>query len=48
MTARFTQKVGRTQHVRKAIRIRPEPDLIRLYEAIGLDHLPGGVQKFVT
>jgi Transposase DDE domain len=46
VTASFTQKDGRTLHVRKAT--RPEPDLVRIYDALGLDHLPGGVQKLVA
>ena len=45
VTASFTQKNGQTLHVRKAT--RPEPDLTRLYDALGLTHQPGGVQKRV-
>lgn len=46
VTASFVQKDGRTFHVRKAT--RPEPDLVRIYEALGLPHLPGGVQKLIA
>jgi hypothetical protein len=45
ITARFTRRDGRTLHVRKAT--RPEPDLLKIYEALSLDPLPGGVQKLV-
>lgn len=46
VTASFAQKDGRTLHVRKAT--RPEPDLRRLYDALGLAHQPGGVQKLIA
>ncbi|HAG75999.1 MAG TPA: IS1634 family transposase [Thauera sp.] len=46
VTASFVQKDGRTLHVRKTT--RPEPDLLRLYEALGLAHQPGGVQKLIS
>ena len=46
VTASFTQKDGRTLHVRKTT--RPEPDLVRIYDALGLAHLPGGVQKLIA
>ncbi len=46
VTASFVQKDGRTLHVRKAT--RPEPDLLRLYDALGLPHQPGGVQKLIA
>ncbi|MDP2822667.1 MAG: hypothetical protein Q8O52_08300 [Sulfuritalea sp.] len=46
VTASFVQKDGRTLHVRKAT--RPEPDLLRLYDALGLAHQPGGVQKLTA
>lgn len=46
VTASFTQKDGRTLHVRKAT--RPEPDLVRIYDALGLAHLPGGVHKLIA
>jgi transposase len=45
VTASFVQRDGRTLHVRKAT--RPEPDLVRLYDALGITHQPGGVQKLV-
>ena len=45
VTATFTQKDGRTLHVRKAT--RPEPDLVEIYDALGLAHQPGGVQKLI-
>ena len=46
VTASFVQKDGRTLHVRKTT--RPEPDLLRLYDALGLAHQPGGVQKLIA
>ncbi|MBK6974195.1 MAG: IS1634 family transposase [Sterolibacteriaceae bacterium] len=46
VTASFVQKDGRTLHVRKPT--RPEPDLVRLYDALGLAHPPGGVQKLIS
>ncbi len=46
VTASFGQRDGRTFHVRKAT--RPEPDLVRLYDALGLAHQPGGVQKLIA
>ena len=46
VTATFTQKDGRTLHVRKST--RPEPDLVRLYDALGLSHQPGGIQKLIV
>ena len=46
VTATFTQKDGRTLHVRKSA--RPEPDLVRLYDALGISHHPGGVQKLIV
>ncbi|MDP1606772.1 MAG: hypothetical protein Q8L93_09055, partial [Rhodocyclaceae bacterium] len=46
VTASFVQKDGRTLHVRKAT--RQEPDLVRLYDALGLAHQPGGVQKLIA
>ncbi|MDD2741740.1 MAG: hypothetical protein PHV02_05680 [Rhodocyclaceae bacterium] len=46
VTASFVQKDGRTLHVRKTT--RPKPDLLRLYEALGLAHQPGGVQKLIS
>ena len=46
VTASFVQRDNRTLHVRKAT--RPEPDLARLYDALGLAHRPGGVQKLIS
>ncbi len=43
VTTRFTQKDGRTLHVRKAT--QPEAKLRAIYEALGLDLLPGGTKK---
>jgi hypothetical protein len=44
VTASFVQRDGRTLHVRKATR----PDLALLYDALGLAHQPGGVQKLLS
>ncbi len=46
VTASFVQRDGRTLHVRKTT--RPEPDLAKLYDALGLPHQPGGVQKLIA
>jgi hypothetical protein len=46
VTASFVQRDGRTLHVRKAT--RTEPDLALLYDALGLAHQPGGVQKLLS
>lgn len=43
VTARFAQKDGRTLHVRKAT--QPEPKLRAIYDALGIDDLPGGTKK---
>ena len=45
VTARFTQRDGRTLHVRKAT--RPEVYLRKIYQALGLDPMPGGVRKLI-
>jgi len=46
VTARFTQRDGRTLNIRKAT--QPEPKLKDLYEALGLPLLPGGVNKLIA
>lgn len=46
VTACFTQKDGRTLHVRKAT--QPEPKLKAIYDALGLPSLPGGTKKHVA
>ena len=46
VTATFQQRDGHTMHVRKAT--IAEPTLQRLYEALGIDASPGGVQKLVV
>lgn len=43
LTTSFIREDGRTLHVRKTS--QPEPDLLAIYNALGLDPLPGGVQK---
>lgn len=45
VTATFVQRDGRTLHVRKST--RPEPDLLRLYQALDITPLPGGTKKLV-
>lgn len=45
VTACFTQKNGRTLHVRNAT--QPEVKLKGIYTALGLDPLPGGTKKMV-
>ena len=46
VTVTFTQRDGRTLNVRKTT--RPEPELLRLYQALGLSPSPGGTRKFVS
>ncbi len=46
VTATFRQRDGRTLHVRKTT--TAEPALRRIYEAIGIDTAPGGVQKMTV
>ena len=43
ITATFRQADGRTLHVRKAT--RAEPSRQAIYEALGINHAPGGVRK---
>ena len=42
----FSQRDGRTLNVRKTT--RPEPDLARLYRALGFPETPGRIRKFVS
>jgi hypothetical protein len=46
VTVTFTQRDGRTLNVRKTS--RPEPELARLYRALGLPETPGGIRKFIS
>jgi hypothetical protein len=46
VTARFAQKDGCHLNVRKAT--QPEPKLKAIYDALGLNLLPGGMKKIVT
>jgi transposase len=46
VTATFRQRDGRTLHVRKTT--TAEPALRRIYEALGIDTAPGGVQKLTV
>lgn len=46
VTASFVQKDRHTLHVCKTT--RPEPDLLHVYDALGLAHQPGGVQKLIA
>jgi transposase len=46
VTATFSQRDGRTLHVRKAT--QPEPDLKRLYDVLGISPLPGGTKKLIV
>ena len=43
ITATFRRADGRTLHVRKATRAEPSQQAI--YEALGIDHAPGGIRK---
>ncbi len=46
VTATFRQRDGRTLHVRKAT--VAEPALRKIYDALGIDASPGGVQRFTA
>jgi hypothetical protein len=46
VTVTFTQRDGRTLNVRKTT--RPEPDLARLYRALGIPGSPGEIRKLVS
>jgi transposase len=46
VTVTFTQRDGRTLNVRKTT--RAEPDLLRLYQTLGISPSPGGIRKFVS
>lgn len=45
-TTSFRQRDAHTLHVRKTS--APEPDLQKIYSALGLDPKPGGIKKLVT
>ena len=45
-TTSFRQRDARTLHVRKTS--APEPDLQKIYSALGLDPKPGGIKKLIT
>ena len=45
-TTSFRQRDARTLHVRKTS--APEPDLQKIYTALGLDPKPGGIKKLVA
>jgi hypothetical protein len=34
--------------MKNVARTRPESDLLRIYDALGLVHQPGGVQKLIA
>jgi len=46
VTATFRQRDGRTLHVRKST--NPEPELLQLYQMLGIDLLPGGTKKLIV
>ena len=46
VTATFRQRDGRTPHVRKAT--VAEPALRKIYDALGIEASPGGVQRFTA
>jgi len=46
ITATFKRADGRTLHVRKAS--QPEPYQKEIYQALGIDEMPGGVQKSIV
>ena len=46
VTATFRQADGRTLNVRKST--LAEPDLLNIYQALGLNAAPGGTRKLIT
>ena len=46
ITASMQRSDGRTIHIRKAT--KPEPALIRIYNALGISAAPGGTKKLVV
>ena len=46
VTAVFRRNGGRTLHVRKAT--RPEAPQTAIYDALGIDHAPGGTRRTVV
>ena len=46
VTATFSQRDGRSLHVRKAT--VAEPDLMAIYRALGISSTPGGTKKLIT
>ena len=46
ITARFKQRDGRTLHIRKST--QPDAAQQRIYQALGLDPLPGKTSKLVV
>lgn len=46
ITATFRRRDGGALHIRKAT--RPEAELLAIYQALGVDPLPGGVEKTYT
>lgn len=46
ITATFSRADGRTLHVRKTT--QPEPHQKPIYQALGIDSLPGGVRKMIA
>ncbi len=45
VTATFQQRDGRTLHVRKST--RAEPELLRIYQVLGIEPAPGGTKKLI-
>ena len=46
VTATFSQRDGRSLHVRKAT--VAEPDLLAIYRALGISAAPGGIRKLIS
>lgn len=46
VTATFSQRDGRSLHVRKAT--VAEPDLLAIYRALGISAAPGGTRKLIS
>lgn len=45
VTSTFQQRDGRTLHVRKST--RAEPELLNIYQVLGIDPAPGGTKKLI-
>jgi len=45
ITSTFKTKDNKTLHIRKAT--KEEPETVKIYNALGVSHTPGGVHKVI-